>query len=1054
MFRLSNTLNLTSHLNRVKDETYLGLTAGGAYPNLVADFQNQNYQGESAGTLTTLIDHNSATAGNATMTGGYGPELVTNGGFDADSDWTKGTGWAISGGAANYTADPSAGKLTQSISISSGSVYAVTFTLSNMQAGSFFGVRLGGTTNLVTYSGVQDGTYTVYLVAEGVDTLLKFATGTGGNVTIDNISVREIPKVQWRPHNLLTYSEDFSDSDWAKTNTTVTANAAVAPDGTTTADEISHTTSSASITQDATVVSGVKYTVGVFYKNVDAAFIRFYLDGASVWIDTSTNTVGSDQSLGATVTSLANGWFFFQASVVTADTNFSFFSALQVSNGSGTEEVGTSAYIWGAHLYRSDLGGMADVPAAERVLPDATTYVRTAGRETTGVELVTNGTFDTDTTGWTGSNATLSVVSNELQVSVTANGTAYAYQVITTVAGRVYAVTADFTNDAVNGNTFLYAGTSAGSGSLLNINMGSTTGTYSGTFVATGTTTYLSVSSSSSALAGESFRADNISVKEIDVDPSTARYLPRIGHHVYNGSQWVNEGLLHESEARTNLLDESNDFSTFSVAVNLTVTDEDATSPDGQVSATTVVPTATSGEHYLEEALTSATGTFTDSVYAKADGYDFLVIRPVHVGATEGDTQTAVYDLSNGTIPTEPAGTTALIEDVGNGWYRCSLTYTISGTITGAFSYRLQVYSTSSTAVFSGDTTSGIAIYGAQREAASTPSSYIPTSGSTVTRAAETLTIEHENLPWPSPYVIGDELVTNGTFDSDLTGWTDFSEAGGSVSQSSSGLAMTTGVDGTQEGKAYQIISTVAGNVYRLTATKSGASSRLDLSSSTQFGAEILIGSDTTADVDVVFVATTTTTYLNARNLSSFNSTAYIDNISVKEINPLSVSIAMDGRMTYADTNSNPEATLVQWREDSNNRINYTFTTASGTGDLAFQQVEGGTFDQVAGGGSTFNPDTLVPFSFASRHGSTFVNGAYDGVALTADTTPTALPDLETTDLNLGHLFMGTIGTFRIWANDIGDDGLVEATEPSDEPSLSMSFDGTESSFVNFNWSE
>ena len=35
---------------------------------------------------------------------------------------------------------------------------------------------------------------------------------------------------------------------------------------------------------------------------------------------------------------------------------------------------------------------------------------------------------------------------------------------------------------------------------------------------------------------------------------SSAVYLPRRGHHVYNGTSWVNEGLLHESEARTNLV--------------------------------------------------------------------------------------------------------------------------------------------------------------------------------------------------------------------------------------------------------------------------------------------------------------------------------------------------------------------------------------------------------------------------------------------------------------------------------------------------------------------
>ena len=42
---------------------------------------------------------------------------------------------------------------------------------------------------------------------------------------------------------------------------------------------------------------------------------------------------------------------------------------------------------------------------------------------------------------------------------------------------------------------------------------------------------------------------------------SAARYLPRRGHHVYNGSAWVTEGLLHESEARTNLLTYSEDLS-------------------------------------------------------------------------------------------------------------------------------------------------------------------------------------------------------------------------------------------------------------------------------------------------------------------------------------------------------------------------------------------------------------------------------------------------------------------------------------------------------------
>jgi hypothetical protein len=85
-------------------------------------------------------------------------------------------------------------------------------------------------------------------------------------------------------------------------------------------------------------------------------------------------------------------------------------------------------------------------------------------------------------------------------------------------------------------------------------------------------------------------------------------------------------------------------------------------------------------------------------------------------------------------------------------------------------------------------------------------------------------------------------------------------------------------------------------------------------------------------------------------------------------------------------------------------------------------------YDTVGSSDTSYSPDILVPFNIASRHGSTFVNGAVDGVALTADTTPVALPDLSATDLNLGYDFMGTIRTFRMWADDLGDTGLEQST--------------------------
>ena len=142
----------------------------------------------------------------------------------------------------------------------------------------------------------------------------------------------------------------------------------------------------------------------------------------------------------------------------------------------------------------------------------------------------------------------------------------------------------------------------------------------------------------------------------------------------------------------------------------------------------------------------------------------------------------------------------------------------------------------------------------------------------------------------------------------------------------------------------------------------------------------------------------------------------------------------MDGRMTGSGL------TFTDWTEDASNNILLT----SGTSDFSFTQEASGTVDTVTGGG--FTADINVPFNIASRHGSTFINGAVDGVALTANTTPTALPDLSSTDLNLGYDYMGTIKTFRIWDKDIGDTGIAEATEG--EPSSYLTWDQSTDTYV------
>ena len=185
-----------------------------------------------------------------------------------------------------------------------------------------------------------------------------------------------------------------------------------------------------------------------------------------------------------------------------------------------------------------------------------------------------------------------------------------------------------------------------------------------------------------------------------------------------------------------------------------------------------------------------------------------------------------------------------------------------------------------------------------------------------------------------------------------------------------------------------------------------------------------------------------------------------ISDITFEQIDPLSVSIQMQGRMTYADTDeaasstgATGEAVFCSWKLNNSYWIAQRLDTTNGTGQYNFGQRSVAQ-DVITSSGSIVSPNVLVPYNIASRHGSTFINGAVDGVALTANTTPVALPDLSATDFNLGYDYMGTISMLRVWADDLADAGIVEATEPSEVPSLQLTFDNSETSFTIQDWEQ
>jgi hypothetical protein len=200
-------------------------------------------------------------------------------------------------------------------------------------------------------------------------------------------------------------------------------------------------------------------------------------------------------------------------------------------------------------------------------------------------------------------------------------------------------------------------------------------------------------------------------------------------------------GLLSEA-SRENLLLRSEEFDNASWAkTNITVSSNITTAPNETLTADKLVENTTNGEHLTEQLIIPAAGTYTHTVFAKAGEYNRIRVRPVHIG--EAFTTSAItFDLTTGpTATTSGLITNATMQILPNGWRRCSVTFTLTSAASNHL-MRIQLINAGGSSVYTGDGTSGLFIWGAQVEAASTPSTYIPTTSAAVTRTADSAVID------------------------------------------------------------------------------------------------------------------------------------------------------------------------------------------------------------------------------------------------------------------------------------------------------------------------
>jgi hypothetical protein len=150
--------------------------------------------------------------------------------------------------------------------------------------------------------------------------------------------------------------------------------------------------------------------------------------------------------------------------------------------------------------------------------------------------------------------------------------------------------------------------------------------------------------------------------------------------------------------------------------------------PDGTQTADFICADTTTSPKGVYQSPTLSATPYTSTVYAKAGGYNWLLCEIV---AARG----VWFNLANGTVGSTPySGFTYSITPVGNGWYRCSVTYTPPA---GSIPVLWIAAPSDNIRTFTGDGISGIYLWGAQLEAGAFATSYIPTTTASVTRVAD-----------------------------------------------------------------------------------------------------------------------------------------------------------------------------------------------------------------------------------------------------------------------------------------------------------------------------
>jgi hypothetical protein len=559
-------------------------------------------------------------------------------------------------------------------------------------------------------------------------------------------------KIKWAPHNLLLASEQFDSASWQATSMSAfgsgsVANATAAPNGTTTADlrVPANASSTHTIWQTAaSSVNGVPYTTVLFvkpYGYTKLALVENELTGYYVSYDaTGSGTVLTESNATGTITPLSDGWYRITHVSVAGGTSYRpqiFFLPASYTTGTYTSSWtanGTSGmYLWGAHLYRSDLGGMkANTSAYPMYNPttpknllgytedfsNAAWAVATGtATKTSNTDIAPNGLQTADTLAATSANTTIwqtyvPVVDGKYMASIYLKRKAGSGTVQITADGS------SFTTVALTSSweRFNLAYTGVAGTKAVGVKI-----------VTSGDEVYAWGAQLSDSASLDTY------VPNYGAAPTAAAYYgPRLD---FDGSTLAAKGLLVE-ELRTNSLLQSAAFDQSpwtSQAFNAgsvapTVTANTAIAPDGTQTADTIsfgsVSSGSINRRIQTSSQASGTNTFTGTVWLKLPS----------------GTATVYLWLDDGTSGSSVGETLVSLTTT---WRRFSITATVSPSQPGNMRFSIAQKDGSTLTAFD------LHAWGAQLELGTFATSYIPTTGAaTATRNADVASVSTQAFPY------------------------------------------------------------------------------------------------------------------------------------------------------------------------------------------------------------------------------------------------------------------------------------------------------------------